>query len=252
MHHSLLAKAEPDLRSVMRISGILLLAAVCAICVTACSQAQRQERVDQIPFFWSWFQTNQQALFSSDNPGDMEHVSLGEKLKRIEDDLTYEIGRVENGKREMAVSADGILELFPLVEKIVKAAPKMEKWKVVAFRQRVAEANLKELAIKGAPVNLSKETAKEEGVEIAVRDMRAAIERTGDKARITVFIKGYNKQESQDNLALVMLQQALGEYDMVMKVGDIKFASTQEANEKNSFPFVKLGSVFDKVMAQKN
>ena len=237
----------------MRTSGKMLLVVLCTFCVTACSQPQRNVHLDQIPFFWSWFQTNQKALFASDNPGDMEHVSLGEKLKRIEEELTYEIGQAVNGKREIAVSADGIPELFPVVQQVVKAAPKMEQWKVVAFRQRVSEASLKELAIKGAPVNLSSDKAKEqEGVEIAVKDMRAGIAREGDKANITVFIKGYNKQEDQDNLALVMLQQALGEYDMVMKVGDIKFASTQEANEKNSIPFVKLASTFDKLMAHKN
>lgn len=237
----------------MHTAGKMLFVVLCALCVAACSQPQRNVHVDQIPFFWSWFQTNQKGLFASDDPGDMEHVSLGEKLKRIEEELTYEIGAVANGKREMAVSADGIPELFPVVQQVVKAAPKMEQWKIVAFRQRISEANLKELAIKGAPLNLSSGKGKDqEGIEIAVKDMRAGIVRAGEKANITVFIKGYNKQEDQDNLALVMLQQALGEYDMVMKVGDIKFASTQEANEKNSIPFVKLAGAFDKLMAQKN
>lgn len=237
----------------MRTAGKMLLALLCALSMTACSQPQRNIHVDQIPFFWSWFQTNEKALFASDDLSDMEHVSLAEKLKRVEEELSYDIGPAKNGKREMSVSADGIPELFPVVQQVVKAAPKMDRWKVVAFRQRVAEASLKELAIKSAPVNLSSDPAKqEEGIEIAVKEMRAGIERVGEKANITVFIKGYKKQEAQDNLALVMLQQALGEYDMVMKVGDIKFASTQEANDKNSIPFIKLAGQFDKLMAQKN
>jgi len=239
----------------MRLANMILLFALCLSLTAACSAPVRTPHTDQIPFFWSWFQTNQQALFASNNPGDLEHVSLAEKLKRIEEDLTFEIGRVENGKRELAVSADGIPELFPVVEQVVKAAPRMAQWHVVAFRQRVPETSLKELAIRGAPADVSLEknvSEKPEAVEIAVKDMRAALERAGEKVNVTVFIKNYKQQEGQDNMALVMLQQALGEYDVTMKVGDIRFASLQEANEKNSIPFVKLAGAFDKMMAQKN
>jgi hypothetical protein len=211
--------------------------------ITSCSSVTGQQP-ERISKFWNWFQTNQQLLSSTENPGDKAHVELGENLKSIEEGLTFEIGKATDEKREIAVSADGIPELFPLVKQVVAAAPKMEKWQVVAFRQRVPAAALKELAIRGGPAG-----GGGEQIDLAAKDMRGSISRAGDKANVAVFMKNYTGKEGQQNMVLVMLQQALGEYDLVTKVGDIRFASIEEDDKKNSVPFEELGSALDNAFA---
>ena len=134
----------------MRFAGLILLIACFSFALTSCSDAAAQ-RPERIALFWNWFQTNQQLLSIMKDPGDKVHLELGSKLKSIEEDLTFEIGKEENGKHEIAISAEGIPELFPLVKQVVAAAPKLDKWKVVAFRQRVPAEKLKELAIRGGP-----------------------------------------------------------------------------------------------------
>ena len=53
-------------------------------------------------------------------------------------DLVFEFSPIhENGIREFTVSAEGIKELFPIVEKLIESAPKIEKWQFNAFRQRI-------------------------------------------------------------------------------------------------------------------
>src|SRR5688572_23634086 len=108
----------------MRVAAATLLLVGITCLLTSCSNAagQHPERISQ---FWTWFQANQQLLSSTENPGDKVHVELSENLKSIEEGLTFEIGKAAGEKRELAVSADGIPELFPLVKQVVASAPKM-------------------------------------------------------------------------------------------------------------------------------
>lgn len=229
----------------MRRVGAILLLACFAVAMVSCSSAPvNEQHPEQIPVFWNWFKANQQQLYVAEGSRDRVLAELGINLKNIDQDLTFEMGRETNGKREFDVSADGIPELFPLVKQVVAAAPKMEKWKVVAFRQRVSPAQLKELAIRGEPA-----VGQGERVDIAVKDMRASLTRVGDKANVAVFLKNYSGKEGQQSMVLIMLQQAVGEYDLVTKVGDIRFASIEEDDKKNSVPFEQLGSALDKAMS---
>ena len=227
-----------------RLSAFFLLACF-TITLASCSSAPvNEEHPEQIPQFWNWFKANQAQLFKAEGSKHRVLAELGINLKNIDQDLTFEMGREADGKREFDVSADGIPELFPLVKQVVAAAPKMEKWKVVAFRQRVSPAQLKELAIRGEPA-----VGHGERIDIAVKDMRASLTRVGDKANVDVFLKNYSGKEGQQSMVLVMLQQAIGEYDLVTKVGDIRFASIEEDDKKNSVPFEQLGSALDKTMS---
>ncbi len=227
----------------MRFSGASILLVCFTILMTSCTSAAG-DHPEQIPQFWTWFQANQQLLASTENPGDKVHVELGENLKRIDEGLTFEIGKAAGDKRELAVSADGVPELFPIVKEVVAAAPKMEKWQVVAFRQRVPAETLKELAIQGGSAG-----GGSEQIGLAVKDMRGSISRVAEKANVTVFLKNNSGNEGQQNMVLIMLQQALGESDLVTKVGDIRFASIEEDDKKNSVPFEQLGSALDKAFS---
>lgn len=207
--------------------------------LTACAK----EPVDQIPVFWKWFQSNELQLFTglSASPTDNSISAFSAQLKAIDDDLAFEVGKASGGMAELDVSADGIEELFPVVERIVASAPKMKYWKVVAFRQPTPPETLKTSAIR---------YRSSEGTDgnLAVSDMRASAKRNGDKAAVIIYIKDYDGSEDHQRMSLIMLQQAIGEYDLIKRVESVQYKPTSEATDENSVPLAEFGKAFDKAL----
>lgn len=195
---------------------------------------------EQLPVFWKWFEANEERLFKtlSNKPTDEQVNELGDHLREINEGLAFEIGKAPGGKAELDVSADGIEELFPVVEKIVASAPKMKHWAVAAFRQRTPPETLKDLAIQFRAPDGSKGN-------LAVSDMKASVRREGEKGVVTIYIKDYSKSEDQERMSWIMLQQAIGEYDMVKRLDAIQFAPLSEATAEKAVPFAELGKRFD-------
>src|SRR4051812_44407217 len=86
--------------------------------------------------FWKWFGENQERLlgWQSDPHGMAEAVI--KPLRKVDERLTFEFGPIVNGVGEFIVSADGNRHLFPVVERLVRAAPPLPRWRITAFRPR--------------------------------------------------------------------------------------------------------------------
>lgn len=84
--------------------------------------------------FWAWFKANEAALRRID---DSEHPMLDEayrKLLEVSDGLAIEIGGGDDGVSEAIIGAGGNKTLFNLVDRIVREAPDLPAWKVVALK----------------------------------------------------------------------------------------------------------------------
>jgi hypothetical protein len=55
--------------------------------------------------------------------------------QRIHPGLVVELGPVTDGRRELAISAGGCLEVFPAVQAATALVPELKRWKIIAFRQ---------------------------------------------------------------------------------------------------------------------
>src|SRR5262245_39353246 len=66
--------------------------------------------------FWVWFQNNAAALRAQK---DRQHTmeTIGAELERVHPGLVAEIGELRDSL-ELVISADGNLELFPVVQEI--------------------------------------------------------------------------------------------------------------------------------------
>ena len=85
--------------------------------------------------FWDWMQKNEARLADSaaKNPvAVMQEIQA--ELDRHEEDLTVEL--MLDKVPSLVISADGNASLFGDVKRVVAAAPKLQRWKVVAFRPR--------------------------------------------------------------------------------------------------------------------
>ena len=180
--------------------------------------------------FWKWFQKNEAMLFSFEKNQDAAFASLGTQMNKVHESLTFEFGPIESGKREFVISADGIKDAFPAVERVYATAPKLDRWIFIKFRPR------------REPMDV-----EYGGVKVKVDDVFCTVEPDKGKAGITVFIRGYQTEHQKvyTGITFLMLDQALGEYDVETKVGFIETKSFSVHSNLEKKPITEVTKVFD-------
>lgn len=184
--------------------------------------------------FWRWFQKNDERLFSFEKDQEKTFDLLAENLKKVNPDLTFEFGPIIAGsKRELVISAGGIRSAFPAVEALYATAPQMPRWIIVKFRPRRTPINDLEYS----------------GVKVRAKDVNYILFRDENprKVGILIFIDGYTKEKKSTfgQIGYLFLDEALGEYDVEMKVGAIQFESRESKYFEKSHPLPELPQAFD-------
>ncbi|WP_416433903.1 hypothetical protein [Priestia megaterium] len=184
--------------------------------------------------FWSWFEKNSEDYFQLDEKNyDLLFNKLGLQLSKYHKDLTFEFSlEMNQGKREFIISAEGMVSAFPAVIKLVEEAPSLEKFNVVAFRQR--QNSEQEIYFEDIVLNT-------EDIFFTYRE-----DKQMDCLDIVIYIKGYSEENDQFIAAtFIMLDSLIGEYDVGVKLGEINFEPYQE--EKETLPILNLVSLVDKL-----
>jgi hypothetical protein len=205
----------------------LALLFLACLALTAC-QPQHAETTPEHKF-WRWFQSNESRLFDFEDEREKIFDQVGAELHKIDPALTFEFGPKKNGRREFVISADGIRSAFPKVEALYAAAPSLPRWKFIKFRPRRTPMD----------VNYG-------GVTVKARLVVVALEPAGPKANLTIFIPGYSQASHQTYMAIafLLLDQALGEYDVETRIGNIDVKPAAEAPEK-AYLLEALPKAFD-------
>jgi hypothetical protein len=179
--------------------------------------------------FWKWFQSNEADLFDFEKDQQRIFDRIGDELHRVDPALTFEFGPKENGRREFVISADGIRAAFPKVEALYAAAPSLPRWKFIKFRPRR----------KPMDITYGRVTVK-------ARSVVVGLEPAGPKANLTIFIPGYSRPSYQTYMAIVflLLDEALGEYDVETRVGNIEIKELREA-PPGAYSLEALPKAFD-------
>ena len=184
--------------------------------------------------FWSWFEKNSEDYFQLDeNNYDLLFNKLGLQLSKYHKDLTFEFSiEMNQGKREFIISAEGMVSAFPAVIKLVEEAPSLEKFNVVAFRQR--QNSEQEIYFEDIVLNT-------EDIFFTYRE-----DKQMDCLDIVIYIKGYSEENDQFIAAtFIMLDSLIGEYDVGVKLGEINFEPYQ--GEKEAQSILNLVSLVDKI-----
>jgi hypothetical protein len=90
--------------------------------------------------FWKWFEANQSKYLQLDDLSEQKKDFLLDQfliqLHQYNNNLFFQIGgdplKVE---RELIISAEGNPKYYEEVEKLVAAAPKLDSWKFISFKQ---------------------------------------------------------------------------------------------------------------------
>ncbi len=180
--------------------------------------------------FWQWFEKNEETLclFASEPHRVCKLVS--KELAKVKP-LAFEFGPGTNGKSDFIISADGIRKDFPSVAALCKAAPELQKWNIIAFRQHQQ--------IQG--------TILTHGISVDIDDCAFAAEKTEEGLiDLVLYMKGLTPQtfEAYGTAGFLLLDTMLGEFDVATKLGGIDFEPLSDLTlqEKQLTPLTQLST----------
>ena len=189
--------------------------------------------------FWNWFTKNQETYYNGvENLEIREQLfdKLSNELQKVQSDLVFEFSPIhENGIREFTVSADGIKENFSSVISLVDKSPKMDKWKINAFRQRVS----------GDEIGLNFGDFK-----ISYKDLYFRYQEVDGELGVELNIRDYNGEGMKQNAVYILLDNLLGEYDTTIAIGWIDWEKLDESKLDEMIPIIKLRDLIDKRKAE--
>ncbi|MBC6459346.1 DUF695 domain-containing protein [Actinomadura sp. HBU206391] len=168
--------------------------------------------------FWAWWAQTKpsiEATLTDGLPTDiLEEISR--RIRRIHPQLQWEIGH-GGGKPVLTVTGSGMAELRGLAERWRLAAPKGGGWDYHAARQADPEMLNQKLTLGDHEFDL-------EYVRLGMR---------ADEARARVHITAYHPdflfvpEENRLQVAVHILDWALGEDDVARWIGDVKVATEE-------------------------
>lgn len=100
---------------------------------------KKRINMEKVDVFWKWFEDHNEQLVAM---GDLEKKertdlenALQYQLTKYCNGLSYEIGDATANGRTLTFTAEGDTDLFRYVVELVDAAPDLDWWEFVAFKQ---------------------------------------------------------------------------------------------------------------------
>jgi hypothetical protein len=188
--------------------------------------------------FWNWFIQHEAEAFDFDPGRETERErlfdQLATELQKVNPNLTFEFGP-KGPIREFVISAAGIGDAFPAVVRLADAAPTLERWQVTAFRPRRMPINIVEI----------------EGKRIDPRDVQFSLLDNGKMAGLYLFIPGFREDDVElRQIGYLLLDEALGEFDVETRLGLIKMLSPDTRTEGDRYPLTELPELFDQLVSR--
>jgi hypothetical protein len=183
--------------------------------------------------FWNWFIQHESELFDFEHDRERIFDQLAIELQKVHPNLTFEFGPKE-AIREFVVSAGGIRRAFPAVISLADAAPKLVRWKVTAFRPR-----------------RSPNIVEYRGKRVDPRDVRFSLLDDGRNPGVYLFIPGFRENDADlKQIGYLLLDEALGEYDVESRLGLIKMLSPETHTNGHRYPLIELPTQFDELVSR--
>ncbi len=196
--------------------------------------------------FWNWFKENERFFTSIKSADDEIANELKKRLELLHENLTFEIGGwSENQKGDFIISAGGMKDAFPAVQKLVKSAPELQYWTVIPFVPPTPEEHLC-----SGTVHMEYDGVT---VEVSIGDdFFFRWEQDGKKIGVELHIRNYEKHNAWDSVTFVVLDHLLGEYDVVTQLGWIELVALEEKNRDRVLPILELKKIVEKNKSASN
>lgn len=197
------------------------------------SPAELAQRIDS---FWLRFREGEAALVLKPVREQVEEIN--NVLEEGLDGLALEMSAKDGDKQvEMIATAHGAKERFPLLMDFVKRAPPLQHYSLSAFRTRTQEPDF--------PMRMG-------DFELATSDILIGHFADEGQVGIEVMFDRELPSDMQDharNMAFIMLDHVLGEYDFAIKVGAVDFVEGFSGEVLHSTPLHQFAPVLDSFWA---
>ncbi len=214
---------------------------VCAglISGASCSGCQKKTEVsaNTAEGFWQWVAGSETGLANGVMGTDPAHTmqALTERIKAVNPGLIAEVAidRSTGAQQTLVISAAGNSALFPAVKALVASAPALARFKVVAFRQRRLQQD---------------DSIEVEGKSYSTKDFfYRELDRLEGKLDIEILVKGLTAEnnETMTRLAFVLLDAAVGEYDVETKLGGVTLVAMPAEVPEAAKPLQRVAEAVD-------
>ena len=191
--------------------------------------------------FWNWFAKNEQIYYKQiENLEVRDSIfkELTKRLAKVNSELAFEFSPInDSGIREFTISAEGIKEHFPIVEKLISKSPTINSWKFNAFRQRVPGDDM---------------SIQYDNIKIMYSDLFFRFTEKDDKLGIELNIRDFKYDGGIQNAIYILLDGLLGEYDVTMSIDWIEWVVLDESRIDNVYPIIDLRTVIDNRKQERN
>ena len=174
--------------------------------------------MEAIRGFWAYFRDHQAGLAAVTSADTPEYDGMLEALQEIDPGLYFEFS-TQGSEREFIVTAEGQRELFPLVDRIVEAAPDIDGWRFLALKPKL-----------GFPVTTRWETFTLTLAGVAFDPLENS---KGDLG-LRLYVPDLRPEDAKDahNALLRAIDHGLGERLFAEKVGHTEVAPMPSNPEK--------------------
>ena len=176
--------------------------------------------------FWKWFVAHTKELEKIKRGDEPIADQLHLELQKVNPTLTFEM-QTQERPYELIVSADGIIDAFPAVQRLVAAAPKVKGWKIIAFRPR--KDGIDKIQVAGRNYKLSELSFLTVGKPERKVDVAIFAPGEDDATRMAVYL---------------FLDTILGEYDVETRLAGIEIVDAKRA-PAGARPIKELVKVVD-------
>ncbi len=189
----------------------------------------------KIKAFWDWFEANEADYFHLKlNDPNQEHLfdQMLRELRKLDEHLAFELSMpLEDGRRELVLTAQGMKASFPLVFEMQKQAPALDHWMVVPLKPRLGQDLM---------LNIG-------DVEFGFDDMFFRWAKDGDFIALQVHLRGAFPENLRIQLGFLMLDVLLGEYDVATRIGHLEFVQLEEKEVENLSTIRDLPGLIDDI-----
>ncbi len=178
--------------------------------------------------FWDWFTKNENAYFHFENDQDILFTKLQAELEKIHPNLVFEFSSVlEDGTREFVISADGIKSIFPIVIDLVKQAPILNNWKIIAFRQPKTNST----------------RIHYQNIIVDFNDVFFRYAKNNGKICLELNIRNFHESPEWNAAIFILLDKIIGEYHTEMSLGYIDKKVLNESEINTLYPIEALPKI---------
>lgn len=192
------------------------------------------KKKDSIQKFWQYFIDHEKELYNFRDK-DIEKLfgDLYRLINKVNNQLVFSTPKpLIDGKREFTISASSISKNFPDVIRLVEAAPKMERFTIIAFNQR----NDDDHATTCNDIELTRDDVFFDYI----------YDREHNAFYLTLYTKGF-KEENDDYYRVVfdLLEIVIGEYVLGTEITEIVFKKYN--NEDDLLPINDLPKILEDI-----